>query len=378
MTYKHMRTLTLIVCMFLLVSCIPHKKIEDLGIITTRGTDAIEDDRIRSTFIIFEFNPEKTSSRVLTGDGKTLKGARINANAASNFELAPSKIQLELYGSKLAQKGLSPYLDLLGRDSNIPDTMYLSISKTTANDILMLQNKGGFIEDIGRFLHDVIEESSTQEVFPKVTFSTFFTTLFDTGVDPILPVFEVIDDTPKITAIALFQDDQYIGDLPMEDKILLNLLEAKIREQLFDVSLPFKPFAKYLVGKKSENKELNTSFRILKGKAKSTLINKDEVSFKTDIKLDIDLLELSEQISIKEPDAIKLLETEVEKVLTKRYQKMLEQLKEINTDPIGYGAIYRAKDKNSALTNEKWRELFPDIKVEYNIKVKIKHHGEHF
>lgn len=380
MRLRHKLFLLYLILLFSLTGCIPQKKIEDLGIITVRGTDLKDDGTIRSTFVIFEFNSEKTSGKVVSGEARTLRGAQLNADMESNFELAPAKVQLELFGKELAKQGIKPYLDILGRDANLPDTMYMALSNTNASDILNLQNTDDMTIDIGRFLHGIIEESSAKDSFPKVRLSDLLTILADTGIDIMLPIFEVKELLPKLTSIAIFRDDRYVGTLSMDNIILFNLLEKKANEDIIEVALPIEPFKDHLKEKEKDNNNemIDAAFHIIRGKAKIKLIDKDSLNFQVDTHIDLNLIELSDQIDLTQEKTLKLLEDEFEKNLISKYETLLTDLKMLNADPIGFGAVYRAYYKDGALTDKQWRDLFPTINVKFNVKALIKNHGEHF
>ncbi|MGM8213108.1 Ger(x)C family spore germination C-terminal domain-containing protein, partial [Virgibacillus sp. W0430] len=73
---------------------------------------------------------------------------------------------------------------------------------------------------------------------------------------------------------------------------------------------------------------------------------------------------------------ISLLEKEIEKQLTARYEKLVTQLQSFEADSLGYGAHYRIYKKDGSLTEKEWREKYPTMKVDFKINVNILNHGE--
>ncbi|WP_062108796.1 Ger(x)C family spore germination protein [Bacillus niameyensis] len=369
----------IILSSFLLVSCIPTQEIEELGVIHTRGVDISENGQYETTLVIFQFEKQSDNiTKVVSGKSNTIKGAVKNANLETNLQLAPGKIELEVYGMDAAKSGIFPYLDTLSRDANLPDTTVLSISKNPAKDILTIQDKD-VSKNIGQFLHGLIEEESKKgRYFPKVTIQDFLSKFYDTGIDPILPMFEFDGDHPKISSIAIMQDDKYVGERPADEILLFNLVKEKVRNKWLEVSIPMGPFEKHIeketnIGKRKEI--LHTAFNIVNSRGTTRLVDKSNLQFETKIMLEVNLFEMSERVLLNNPKVVKLIEKEVENKLTAQYEEILEQLQEQNADPFGYGAIYRIHQKDGKLVRKDWREMYPTIKVDFKIKTKIIRHG---
>lgn len=377
MKYKSFICLTLL-CI-LLTSCIPSRQIESLGIINARGVDRQDSNQIETTLEIFQFASQAMDfTRIISGKGRTIKSAVDDANTASQFSLTPEKIQLELYGKETAKQGMLRYLDTLDRDSILPDSMYMAISDTTAKKMLTA-NTEKINMDMGQFLYGLIEESSSDHLFPRVNFQGFLSSFYDVGKDPYLPYFEFENDVPKLTGIAIMQDDSYVGKLPILDKVYFNLIQSKIKDIDMEIPLPTKPFEKYIEREANISKRedtMHTAYNILKGSSKTKLVDKENLVFETNIDLRLNLVEMSEEVIINDKEVVKLLEEKINKAVKDKYDKILAQLQEWNADPLGYGSIYRIhQGKDKQLTREEWREKFPKITVNFNVDAKVVSHG---
>jgi spore germination protein len=377
MKYKQFICLLLLcVC---LVGCIPTRQIEKLAVINTRGTDKLDHDQIETTLEFFQFFDQNSDfSRILTGKGNTVKSAVENANVGSNFALTPEKIQLEIYGKETAKEGIMHYLDTLDRDAILPDSMYLAISDTTANELITTGDKRVTM-DIGQFLHGLLEENAVDHLFPRVNFQDFQSSFYDIGKDPYLPLLGFENDMPKLTGIAIMRDDKYVGKTPIADKVYFNLLLKRIKDVNIEVTVPTEPFKKYIekednLTKRSDN--MHISSNILKGSSKTKLTDKENLVFETNIKLRLNLVEMSEDVIINHKKVVKLLEKEISKAVQSHYEQLLEQLQEWNADPFEYGAIYRVhKGGEKQLTRKEWRDKFPKITVHFNVDVNVASHG---
>ena len=369
----------LIICSFLFVSCIPSREIERLGIINTRGVDKLDDHQIETTLAIFQFSGQSENiSRVLTGKGKTIKGAVKQAGAGSNFELTPEKIQLELYGRETAKQGIMPFLDTLDRDASLPDSMYLAISDTSAKNLLLTKsNKINM--DSGQYLHGLIEQNSSDHLFPRVNFQDFQSSFYDIGKDPFLPLFSAKDDIPVLSGIAILKDDKYVGKFPISDTAYFNLLRSNVKDKNIELTLPTKPFEKHIEGEENLSKRADTmytAFNILKGSSKTKLIDKENLVFESNIKLRLNLTEMSEEVIVYDEKVVKLLEKEVNKAVKAHYEQILDQLQEWNADPFEYGRIYRInKTEGGPLKRGEWREIYPNITVHFNVDARVATHG---
>ncbi len=361
-----------------LTGCIAAQEVESLGIINARGVDEIDENVIETTLILFQFDSQSDQiTKKVSGQGATVKSALNDANRESNFKLAPGKIELEIYGKETAEGGIFNYLDTLNRDATIPDNLNIAISDTTAKALLSL-NKEDVAMNLGQYLHRIIAESSSDHLFPRVTLQDFISHLYDVGKDPVLTIFEIHDNLPKLSAIGLMQDDKLMGSLPSSDINLFNMHMETVKKVILNLDIPVQPFEKYLEKEdfiRIDSDVLHTSSNLIKSRSKTTLMDKDALKFKTKLSVKLDLLELSEKILLTDKQVIDILEKEFEKNIISRYETILAKMQELNTDAFGYGTIYRIHAKKNKLSAAEWRKLFPNIQVDFQIDVEIIQHG---
>ncbi|WP_284139532.1 Ger(x)C family spore germination protein [Virgibacillus sp. LDC-1] len=367
----------ILLCLLFLTGCLQSRQLEKMGVITAKGTDASENGDIELSIVLFQFEAQSTNNtKIVSGKGKTIQGATQNANYETNFELSSEKLQLELFGREAAERGIHRFVDTLAREANSPNTMYLSLSNSTAKEIMLIQ-ESGIAMNIGQYLHGVIDKNAPDHLFPKIPLSTFLTSLYDVGIDPILPMFELENGIPKITKIGIFKEDKLVGEKSIEDRILYNLMHKKIKQETLVVTLPFSSFQKDVHRKITQNEEnLSTSFNILSGSSKTRLKDKKDLSFQTNIKLELELNETSHELNFKDEQVIRKLEQAVEKKLASKYKSILADLQQLNADSFGYGKTYRIHQKGKKLTKKEWHKLYPKIKVDFSVDANIIYHGE--
>ncbi|MBP1947380.1 Ger(x)C family spore germination protein [Virgibacillus litoralis] len=375
-------TLRLVVLSLLLITsltgCVEPKSIEDLGIINTRGVDIIEDDKIETTLVIYKFDSQNQElSSLVFGEGKTIKGARQNANYKTSFQLTPGQIRFELFGKETAEKGLLSFVDTQIRDARVSDTMYLAISETTAKDVITQGHEGAAVQ-IGKYLFELIEQNVEDNIIPRVTLQDFLHIYYDYGHDPYLPVLSTVTKSPTLSAIALFQDDKYVGQVPLKNALLINVFNKSIENASLEVQLPMQPFKKYMKSERQDENDEDTAhalMKILRGNSKTKLTNLQNMQFQTEVTFNVTMLELSEEIDLKNPKVKEIFEKEVEKNFKKQYEQLFKKLQEFNSDPFGYGTIYRINKPGGKLTDAEWHNKFPDINVDFKIEFILKGHG---
>lgn len=363
----------------ILVGCVQTYHIEELAIVTASGTDFAENDQIEETFVYFDFEEKKALPKIVTGKGTTIVGAAMDARLKVKFRLIPDKMQLKMYGSEVAKQGLTPYIDMLSRDPKQIDDMAIVLSETTAKELLESQENSPIEGDIGQHLEEIIKKNSPNNEFPYVPLNRFLAEIEDHGIDPILPIFSTDEkNTPKITSIALFRDDKFIDKLPVKDMLLFNLLEkGTVKNHRFEISLPIEPFNKFLKEEHTELKHVSISFELIKGNNTTQIVKDDPLTFQTNINMDLSIVELIGPMPLKNPEVVNLMEKEIEKQFTTRYEKLIETLQELNVDPIGLGNKYRIHQRKQVLTKTEWRDQFPNVDVKFDINVTILDYGVH-
>ncbi|ASN06635.1 Ger(x)C family spore germination protein [Virgibacillus necropolis] len=368
----------LLLSIILLNGCLPSKEIESLGIINTRGVDILDAGKLKTTIVYFQFDTQsKEITKIISGIGETIKGARANANFKTNFELTPGQIRLELYGIEAAKKGILPYLDTLARDAKVADTMFLAVSETTAEEVITMGQDDSSV-NVGHYLYQLIERTLNDDIIPRTTLQDFIHIYYDVGEDPILPILKMEEGRPYLHAMALFKGDKYVGKIPTEKAFLLNMLEKTVETSMLELELPLEPFKEQLVNssdKKDDKKTFNALLRVLNGNGETKISDLNNLTFETRVKIDLRLLELSKEIKLKNPKIEILLEKKIEKNLEQQYADLLTKVQELNVDPFGYGSIYRSQKENGKLTDKDWRNRFPDIKVNFHVDAKILRHG---
>src|SRR5690625_6548482 len=99
---------------------------------------------------------------------------------------------------------------------------------------------------------------------------------------------------------------------------------------------PISPYTVYLDKRiiQHQHEILHTAFRIETSHSKNKLIDEQNLTFQTDIKIKMRLLEQSEGIIIRNDHVLQLLEREVENNIQSKLETLLSKLQDFNSDPL--------------------------------------------
>lgn len=360
-----------------LVSCVRLQEIENIGIINALGVDSTEEDSLETSLVTFQFSTQSNKlTHLFTGRGQTIDGAIEDAESSTVSRLVPGKIKLIQIGEDLAKQGILPLLDSQTRDPRVPDMLYLSVGRPTAKEILSV-DENDLSMDVGQYLFRIIESHSTDHNIPRKSLQDFLRIYYDVGQDNIMPIFEIKEKVPKQIGAALFKGDQMIGELTNRDIMYINLMDRTVRDKMLELTLPIEPFQDHLAKREQPHhrNDLEVALLIDKGRSKTKLVDSEKLVFETNTTIKLLLFEQSAGVKLDEPGVIKTFETEISKKMEEHFNKLLKKLKEYESDPFGYGRYYKRTQTGSNMTEEEWREKYPNIEVKFNVDVELIRHG---
>lgn len=370
-------TISIIITCILLTGCVESRNIEKLGIITAAGYDLLEDGWIEGTHVFFQFDPNATNiSQILVSKAKTSKGVMDDASLKTSKILVSGHQRLSIFGTDLAKKGMMRMMDTMARDANAADMMYIALSATTAKDVLKASN----FEDapnIGAYLHKIIEKNVQEEKIPECTLHNYLHDFYDYGTDPILPLVKIEENKPTIRDLGVLQRDKLVGTITAKEGFFIKLIRDKFTTGSIELVVPMEPFKDSIqTDRDYEDLEgIYMNHDQIRSEAKIKLVDPKNLKFTVDIKLDTRLLEVSQDLAVSDRKVIKKLEKYVSKNIEQQLVDLLKKLQEMNSDPLGFGRIYESVMGPDAVKDEKWREMFPDIDVEFSVNTRIIRYG---
>ncbi|KGP73114.1 Ger(x)C family spore germination protein [Pontibacillus yanchengensis] len=371
-------TLLMICSVLCLTSCVEKKYLEQIGIVTAVGYDMLDEEGwLEGTHVLFQFDPNQANvSQIITTRAKTAKGLINDASLKTSKKLASGQLRLVLFGDKIAKEGVMRLLDTLARDAEIADMMYIAVSETTANQVLRANN----FEDaanIGTYLHQLIQKNIQDEKVPQSTLHDFLHHYYDRSSDPVVPILNEENSKPTIRNLAVFRGDQMVGKISAKEGFHLKLLKDRFESGQLEMVIPQEPFI--------DDKESDRHYEEVQGiyinlgelssDTDIQVVSVDNIEFNVNINITARVLELSEAVKMEDDKIIKKLEETIDKNLEQQTEELIQKLQEMNSDPVGFGLKYQRKVGPKAMENDKWRELYPQMKVKININTKILRSG---
>lgn len=370
---KKLILIVLVMDLLLISGCIQQKNLEKLGLITAEGYDLDKGSNIKGTAVIQKFDPMMQNvTRVITEVAKTSKGLRQQENLQTSHKLVSGQLRIVVYSKTLAKKGIIQLVDTLNRDPTIGNMVYLTISDKDASDILTKNNVEKSI-NLGTYLYNLIKQNVEGEQLISPTLQEFNHNFYDVGKDPILPILKLSHGDIVISGMGLFKNDRLIDELETNKLFYLKILVDQYKAGSQEMAFNLKKFSKFIIKSAGHRqKELHNKMYItidnIRSKHKIKLVNKQNLRFNIEVKLQSRILEMTEPLDVGNPAAIKLIEKEMSKAIKKDIEHLLSRLQDKGVDPIGFGNEYKAHLRGKKLTKKMWREKFKD--ATFNVQVK--------
>ncbi|WP_406686968.1 Ger(x)C family spore germination protein [Rossellomorea vietnamensis] len=367
--------LLILVCLpsIFLSSCVETKYLEKLGLITAVGYDQAEDDKITGTLVLYQFNPAMEDvEKVLSTTSKTSKGIRLSQNLESDHKLVSGQLRIVVYGRELAARGISHLVDTLERDSAIGNMVYLTIADTTAEEVLRYQTEEK-PSNRGTYLYNLVRQNVESEMIVSPTLQEFITDYGSVGKDPILPLLTAANGKVGVDGFALFTRDRFIKEINKDRIFFIRSLMENYNAGSVEVELPLEKFKPYLsrLPAAPENNKVYMMIDSIKSSHKIQTEKKERASFKVELNLESRILEMTEELQLSKPNALHLVEEEVEKYIEENIRDTLLMLQEEGTDPIGFGMEYRSVRGHEDLTRKQWDKLYKEATFDVKVNSKI-------
>ncbi|MBH0164848.1 Ger(x)C family spore germination protein [Fictibacillus sp. 7GRE50] len=350
-----------IILMFVLSGCkiVPTQNTNEISIIQGVGFDLTSDKKLLGTIVYPEYKVDETSTiEILKAEGETVQETIDRSQNEVQYPLVTGQLRIALFGQKLAEKGLFPFIDTINRTPEIANTIQLAIIEGEASELLSIKKYGK--ENIALYLSDMIIQNAKIGELPTSDLSIFSYNYHNDGNDPYLPLLKKEKDKIKINGVGLFKDDQLITTLPIKDVFTLKMLverfkmgthQYKINENEFVVINNIKSTPHYKVK-----------------------INKGTPEFNIQIKMGARVQEYRGNRPLTaNQNKVKELQMQITRKIEQDAARIIKLLQNNGVDPIGLGSKYEAHYRDFDL--KKWEEQYPDVKVKVNVDLEVIHTG---
>lgn len=347
--------------------CAETKTIERMGLITTIGYDLAEDGKILTSMVLLQIDPEATqNSTLITGEAYTSKGARIIGDLKSPKKLESGQLRVALYSEEIARQGIISLADTLARDPSISDLTYLAVVEGNVKDLLHQKNK--HFSDVSQLIYKELDQNIKGEAIPSSTLQESIHDYYSAGIDPVLPTLEALNGQIKISGLALFKDDKMVGKISPRQAFYLKLINDRYEAGSLELTINKEGLQ---ASKSEQTEKLAVVLDTINSSSDIDLLNKEKLEFQLKIKISSRLLEVNQSIDLKNPKQLKMLEKKMKAKIQQEVESLVAYAKAKDSDPFGFGEVYRSRVRHSNLTHPQWSEMYKDSKVNVVIDFKI-------
>jgi spore germination protein len=357
--------------------CVERRQLENLGLITAVGYDMEKQNKIKGTVVIHKFDPiAQNMTKVITDIAHTSRGLRQEQNLESNQKLVTGQLRAVVYSRELAKKGIIQLVDTLNRDAAVGNMVYLTVAEDSANSIMNIDLKNPTSINLGTYLYNLIKQNVEGEQIISPTLQEFNRNYYDIGTDPVLPILGIKKNDVIISGMALFKDDRMVDKLKPDRLFYLKILIDKYKAGTQEISFKRESFRKIILNKAQRKQrqvydKLYISFDNIQSKSTIKLVDMKKLRFKVKVKLNSRLLETTEPLDFANPDAVKLIEKEINKAVQSNIISLLNHFQTLDIDPVGFGNEYEAHYRGKIPTNDQWRQKYKSAKFDVQVTNRI-------
>ncbi|MGG4554196.1 Ger(x)C family spore germination protein [Paenibacillus humicus] len=314
-----------------------------------------------------------TPTSVYYGKGHTISEAIRNASRQVPRLTSTAHTRLIVISESIARKGIAEIMDFLDRDSDIR----LSSDVVIAKEDLTAEEVTASLTPIGKImaysLSEKVEFASSQlgENYPMVI-DDIMRDLLIPGGGPVINGLEVFGDVSGlgkksnlesvrsslivIGAPAIFKGDKLVDWLSPNESRGMVWMKNKMKK----TSLVLQPDQE--IG--SMGMDVIRSKTDLKAKLDDPLHPVIQVG----VKLQLSVRDVNTPIDLKQPEVLHMIEAKANEEIVRDLQGVVQKAQSAKSDIFGFGGVIERQSPAVWKKIEgQWEDLFPQIKVEYNV-----------
>lgn len=308
------RIILLIICLFLLCGCYDYQELNDMSIVSAIGVDYVDDNYIVNLEITKsskDGSSTEIETKIFSGKNKNIVEAFTEAKNMSDKAVYMEHVELLILGKGLAEKGFSPVIDYIIRDTTINNNYFMVV-----------------VDDLNQIFDIKLENQSTSEVIVD----TVEYYLDKTSIDDLdIIASNLLNDKQDIAIpyITLNEENIEFKEIAYFDKdILINFIDAKMYTflELDSTNIDFT--------------NENNTIKIYKKKIDYE-VKKDEIVIKVNAYGKVE--KISDKYDLEKEDSYEKLEKEINKSIKNETIEFLNKTLENNSDLLGLENKYYKK-----------------------------------
>lgn len=370
---KPMKVMFIFILLLITIAgCAEQKLLEQVGLTTLLGYDLGENDKLSTTAVIRQVNPEFQSNvEIVTAENETARGSRAEINRKTSKKIMSGQMRVVLFGTELAEEGIAHHIDTLSKNSDTSGGVIVAIVEGETKSLLEYPYQE--IDDIGTHIYKLLEQNIKNEQMISSSLHEVAHDYYSLGRDIAVPIIKRDKELVEISGVALFNKGKMVGKLSTEDSFYVKLSRDLYDSAMFEITIPKESL--------SEAQTKNSSERIpvvidtINTKKQIKLTNTQTPEFDMHITVNGRLLEIEANMDLDNPKNVKKLEEEIGMSIAKNLERVLLFCQDVDSDAFGLGEYYRSSVRHSKLTNEKWHEMYKGAKVNINVDFTILRSG---
>lgn len=313
-----------------------------------------------------------------SGDGQSLNSTYASTESDSihsairdvinktGSKLQVSHMKVVIVSEDVAKEGIIPVLDLIERDVEVRNDMWLLIAKSIkASDVL--KGVQGGSSPVSYKIAGALGKPSKTGNNVSIEIFKFAQDVDTKGESPLVPIITVDKNKEfDVSGCAVFYKDKMVGELNEYDTQILKMIKEEREKEKYVVSIPLK-----------EEETISIELMDVRKKYNVDLVDGKAV---IDVKMDIDVA-LSE-INARNFNCIEKKSREeitkyIELYISEEASALIDKLQsEYGSDVIGLGHLLtRSQDKQLQDIGNKWNDTFKEAKVNIKPHVHIRYTG---
>ncbi len=278
----------------------------------------------------------------VSGRGMVDAWAKLQANVARNVFYG--QLRTLILTERLARRNINDLLDFIGRIPSVPPDITVLMTKSDPEALLDMKNRANFSpgDYIELFYQSVYKH--TQNL--PLTLWQVNARLDNRTSDPHLPIITPSQGMYQIAGTTLFSGNRMAGELDMHETQTLALLTGSSSGYL---AVPRGKDGVVGLGEVGAK----TTIRPVKDRA-------GKITFFVTTRITGVVWEtIPRKMELRPPDR-RRIEALVEEFTKRRIIKLLAKLRQLNSDPVGFGEKFRIKYPAIWEQNQ-WYDIFPTV-----------------
>lgn len=347
-----------------LTGCAEQKLLERVGLVTLIGYDQGKEEEVGTTAIVRQVGTDLESAvAIITTENETIEGTSLKINNRTAEKLMSGQLRGVLFGKELAKEGIGHYLDTMLKNPSISEGIYIAVVEGEAKQLL--EYKYPNINEIGEHIYKLLKQNIENEQMVSSTLHEVSFDYYSMGRDIATPIIRRDEELVTISGVAFFHEGKLLGELPVEDSFYVKLGQENFRAGKNEIIIKGDDLPSSLL--KNASDEISVVFDPIKTRKSVKLVDRTSPEFNFHIAMQARILEMKQDINVEDTKKAALLEKAIGNKMESEISRVIAYFQEIGSDTFGFGEYYRSSVRHSKLTEEKWYEMYKEMKVNVTV-----------